>query len=66
MPNPALRLKILQVGEPVLRQRARPLQAEEIRSREIQDLIEHLRETLRDAPGWDWRHPKWACRCSWR
>lgn len=35
----------------MLRQRARPLQAEEIRSREIQDLIEHLRETLRDAPG---------------
>jgi peptide deformylase len=46
-----LRLKIVQAGEEVLRQRARPLSAEEIRSREIQELIEHMRETMHDAPG---------------
>jgi peptide deformylase len=46
-----LRLKIVQAGEVVLRQRARPLSGEEIRSREIQELIEHMRETMHDAPG---------------
>ncbi len=46
-----MRLKIVQSGEEVLRQRARPLSAEEIRSREIHELIEHMRETMRDAPG---------------
>jgi peptide deformylase len=42
---------ILQVGEPVLRQRARPLTVEEIRSTRIQRLIEHMRDTMREAPG---------------
>lgn len=46
-----MRLKIVQVGEPSLRQPARPLGAEEIRSRETQDLIEWMRETMYDAPG---------------
>jgi peptide deformylase len=46
-----LRLKIVQAGEVVLRRRARPLLAEEIRSREIHELIEHMRETMHDAPG---------------
>ena len=46
-----MRLKIVQVGEPVLRERARPLDTDEIRSREIQDLIEWMRETMYDAPG---------------
>lgn len=44
-------LKIVQAGEEVLRRRARPLSAEEIRSREIRELIEHMRETMHDAPG---------------
>jgi len=44
-------LKLLQVGEPVLRDRARPLVEEEILSRVIQDLIDSMHETLRDAPG---------------
>jgi peptide deformylase len=44
-------LKIVQAGDPVLRQRARPLTAEEIRSREIQDLIRDMRATMRKAPG---------------
>jgi peptide deformylase len=42
---------IRQVGEPVLRQRARPLAVEEIRSAPIQRLIEHMRDTMREAPG---------------
>jgi peptide deformylase len=46
-----MRLKIVQVGEPVLRQKAVALGKEEIRSREIQELIEWMRETMYDAPG---------------
>lgn len=46
-----MRLKIVQTGEPVLRQRARPLSREELRSAEISQLIEWMRETMRDAPG---------------
>jgi len=44
-------LKLLQVGEPVLRQQARTLSAQEICSPEIQQLIESMRETMRAAPG---------------
>ena len=44
-------LKIIQVGEPVLRQKARPVSIEEIKSARIQQLIEIMRETMRDAPG---------------
>ncbi len=47
----AMRLKISTVGEPVLRQRARPLTPLEIRSVKIKQLIEHMRETMKDAPG---------------
>lgn len=46
-----MKLKIVQVGEPVLRQRARELDPGEIQSREIQELIEWMRETMYDAPG---------------
>jgi peptide deformylase len=46
-----IRLKIAQVGEAVLRQRAKALTAAEIRSREIQELIEWMRESMHDAPG---------------
>lgn len=46
-----MRIKIASVGEPVLRGMARALAAEEIGGREVQELIEHMRETLRDAPG---------------
>ena len=46
-----MRLKILQVGEQVLRDQARALSAEEIRSESIQLLIEFMRETMQDAPG---------------
>ncbi len=46
-----MRLKILQAGEAVLRQRAKPLSTAEISSRETQELIEWMRETMHDAPG---------------
>jgi peptide deformylase len=44
-------LKVVHVGEPVLRQEARPLSVDEIRSAEIQQLIETMRQTMYDAPG---------------
>jgi len=44
-------LKIRQVGEPALRQFARPLSRDEILSTHIQELIVAMRETMRDAPG---------------
>jgi len=44
-------LPIVQTGEPVLRQSARPLRPNEIRSREIRDLIADMRDTMYDAPG---------------
>ena len=46
-----MKLKIVQAGDPVLRDRARPLSPDEIRSAETQQLIEWMRETMRDAPG---------------
>jgi peptide deformylase len=46
-----MRIKIAGVGEAVLRTEARPLAKEEICSSRIQELIEHMRETLSDAPG---------------
>lgn len=44
-------LKIVTVGEPVLRQTAKPLASKEIQSSFIKDLIAHMRETMYDAPG---------------
>lgn len=44
-------LKLLQVGEKVLRQKARLLAPEELVSPYIQELISSMHETLRDAPG---------------
>ena len=46
-----MRLKIVQVGEPVLRQTARLLTSQEIVSDDIQRLIRDMQETMRDAPG---------------
>jgi peptide deformylase len=46
-----MRLKIVQVGEPVLRTQARPLTRQEVTSDEIKRLIDDLRETMYDAPG---------------
>ncbi len=44
-------LEIVQVGDPVLRQAARALTAEEIRSRQTRQLIERMRQAMYDAPG---------------
>jgi peptide deformylase len=46
-----LRLKIVQAGEPVLREPARALTEKEILTDEIQRLIADMRDTMRDAPG---------------
>src|SRR5689334_12247924 len=43
--------KIVQVGDPVLRQRARALTADEIAAPGTQDMIARMRDTMRDAPG---------------
>src|ERR1017187_6869694 len=44
-------LNVLQVGEAVLRRRAKPVAIDEIQSPPIQQLIEHMRDTMREAPG---------------
>ena len=44
-------LKIVQVGELVLRQRAKAVAPADIKSREIQNLIAAMRETMLKAPG---------------
>jgi peptide deformylase len=44
-------LTIVQAGDPVLRRAARPLRPNEIRSREIRELIEQMKETMHAAPG---------------
>jgi peptide deformylase len=44
-------LPIVHAGEPVLRQKARALSPKDIKSKDIQNLIEHMRETMRGAPG---------------
>lgn len=49
--NLRMKLKIVQAGDPVLRQVSRTLTADEIRSASIQQLIELMKETMRDAPG---------------
>jgi peptide deformylase len=46
-----MRLKIVQVGEAVLRTRASALTRDEIVGDEIQRLIRDMRETMHDAPG---------------
>ena len=48
---PGMVLKIVQAGDPVLRQRARELTPEEISSPEVKSLIVLMRETMRDTPG---------------
>jgi len=46
-----MRLKIVQIGDPVLRFPARALTVAEIELDETQQLIEWMRDTMRDAPG---------------
>ena len=44
-------LKIVQTGDPILRRTGRTLTPTEIKSSAIQQLIESMRDTMRDAPG---------------
>jgi peptide deformylase len=44
-------LPIVQAGELVLRKPARALRPNEVRSREIRELIQQMKETMYDAPG---------------
>jgi peptide deformylase len=46
-----MNLKIVQAGDPVLRKKSRQLSKDEIRSPQIQQLIELMRTTMREAPG---------------
>jgi peptide deformylase len=46
-----VKFDIVQAGNPILRQRALSLTVEQIRSREIQKLIESMRECMHEAPG---------------
>ena len=46
-----MRLHIVQIGEEVLRAPANELSREEILSAKTQELIEHMRNTMRNAPG---------------
>jgi len=46
-----IKLKIVQTGEPVLREKARRLTLEQLQSGEVRGLIQLMRETMRDAPG---------------
>ncbi len=46
-----MHLKIVQAGEPVLREAARLVSPQEILSEEIQRLIAEMRETMHEAPG---------------
>lgn len=44
-------LKIVQAGDPVLRETAQPLSKQEIESAAIQQLIRLMHDTMQDAPG---------------
>lgn len=44
-------LTIVQAGDPVLRKAARALRPNEIRSREVRELIQQMKETMYAAPG---------------
>jgi peptide deformylase len=46
-----MQVAIVQTGDPVLRERSRPLTKEEISSPSIQELIELMRVTMHEAPG---------------
>jgi peptide deformylase len=54
-------LKIRQIGEQVLRQKARPLSSDEILDRSTQELIDAMRETMQDAPGVGLAAPQVGC-----
>jgi peptide deformylase len=46
-----MKLTIVQAGDPILRKQSRPLTRDQIVSPSIQNLIELMRDTMREAPG---------------
>jgi len=46
-----MKLEIVQIGDPILRRQSRALTKEEISSPSIQQLVELMREAMREAPG---------------
>ncbi|MDX6711292.1 MAG: peptide deformylase, partial [Blastocatellia bacterium] len=46
-----MKLKVVQAGDPVLRQANRAVSPDEIKSASMQQWIELMRETMRDSPG---------------
>jgi len=46
-----MKLRIVQAGDPILRKQSRPLTKDEITSPSIQQLIDLMREAMREAPG---------------
>lgn len=46
-----MKLMIVQAGDPVLRKKSRPLTKDEINGPQIQQLIDLMRTTMREAPG---------------
>jgi peptide deformylase len=44
-------LKLYQVGQPILRKKAKTLTAAKLKSKHTQDIIDFMVSTLRDAPG---------------
>ena len=46
-----MKLRIVQAGDPILRRQSRPLTREQISSPSLQQLIELMRDAMRDAPG---------------
>ena len=51
-------LEVKFAGEPVLREMARKLAPEKIRSLEIQQHVENTRDTMHRAPAWAGRLPE--------
>lgn len=46
-----MKLRIVQAGDPVLLQVSQPLSTDEIKSASISELIDLMRDTMRDTPG---------------
>jgi hypothetical protein len=61
-----VRLQIAQIGEEVLRRPANQLSREDILSAKTQELIEHMRDTMCNAPGVGLVARKSVYPCSWR
>ena len=59
-------LPIREMGDPVLREVARPVAGEELAGEEVQRLIDDMIETMRARTGPASRRRRSACRCGSR